>query len=74
MGRIPAPDHPWRTPFPEDRATPIEIPRLTASEIVAIKIMRWREYPWAKIGRILNVPAFVAMRAMSPRYKPLKES
>lgn len=67
-------DHPWRTPFPEDKATPIEIPQLTRAEISAIKIMRWRKYKWASIAKILDCPAFVAMRAMSPNYRPLKES
>lgn len=74
MAWTPPRDHPWRMPFPEDKATPVEIPTLTASEISAIKIMRWREYPWTKIAKILDCPAFVAMRAMSPRYQPLKES
>lgn len=74
MAWTPPRDHPWRTTFPEHLAELREIPKLTASEIVAIKIMRWREYSWAKIGRILDVPAFIAMRAMSPTYKPLKES
>ncbi len=68
----PAPDHPWRTPFLEDKD--VVIARLTSAEIVAIKIMRWREYSWAKIGRILDCHPVAAMRAMNPKYRPLKES
>lgn len=72
MSRQPPRDHPWRSGFPEDRLQPKEIPQLTAAEISAAKLMRFYDYKWASIARILDCPVRIVMKAMSPNYKPLE--
>ena len=74
MSRQPPRDHPWRGTFPEDKPALISFPGFTASEVSAIRIMRWREYKWVKIAKIMDCPISKAMQVMSPKYRPIKES
>ncbi len=74
MPWTPPRDHPWRMPFPEDLVKMGPLPTLTVAEIKAIKIMRWQKISWASIAKIMACPAFIARKAMSPNYRPLKET